>query len=396
VLGSNHSHITLVVGVNFASPSPEKSRGTLQGAFTAQKECNDHNRQDASKTLIVLMIANIDDNTTADSARRATFVANQIADQANKDPTILAIMGWRLSADSINVNTQLKIRGSHLPMVSPSASSDELKGRYNFFRICPMNGDQTQIAANFLLKTKQKKRIATIYDDTNAYSNNLKADFAKDIPKANTVGIESYTGGDSNKLQDALNHVLDRNPDAIFFAGYSSDLFALLKEISATAYANLPIVGGDTLANTNDYLPPLPDLHNVYFTAFASPNEWDGIDPKPPFFQEYKNNFGTLTAPTGLSSIDQAIMLGYDSMFTLLYASQQVLSTKNTITPSNLAQTLKQIKGENTIQGITGPITFDSNGDQEQSKMILVEYIEGNKLVIDEQQGCLLKDKCGS
>ena len=93
VLGSNHPHITFVVGVSFPSLLAEGSRGALQGAFTAQKECNDRNWQDASKMLIVLMIANMDDNTPDDSAKSATFVVNQIADQAVKDPTILCNYG---------------------------------------------------------------------------------------------------------------------------------------------------------------------------------------------------------------------------------------------------------------------------------------------------------------
>ena len=106
--------------------------------FTAQKECNNQNQQDNSKTQIVLMIANIGGNSPDDRASSAMFVANQIVDQAVKDPTIVGIVGWPLSADSINVNHQLKIRGSHLPMVSPSASSDELEDMSNFFRICPL------------------------------------------------------------------------------------------------------------------------------------------------------------------------------------------------------------------------------------------------------------------
>ena len=398
VLGSNHPHITFVVGVNFAFTSAGgSSRSTLQGAFNAQKECNDQNQEEDTKTQIVLMIANIGGNNPADRANSATFVANQIADQAVQDPTIVGIMGWSTSADSINVNHQLKIRGesssdeSHL-----SSSSDELEGMSNFFRVCPTDEKQAQVAANFMLKTKRKKRITILYDQTTSYGNNLETDFAKSIPPNNMVGLGSYTGGDSKTLRDALNKALAQKPDAIFFAGYVSDLVELLKYISSTSSANLLIVGGDAPANTNSYPNPFPDLHNVYFTAFASPNEWDGTDPKPPFFRDYKTNFATLTAPTGFPSIDVSVMLSYDALLTLLHGSQQVLSTKNTINASDLTQALKQITGPNAIQGVTGRIAFDSNGDQDQSKMIFVEHIEGTNLVIDERQGCLQEDNCSS
>ena len=189
--------------------------------------------------------------------------------------------------------------------------------------------------------------------------------------------------------------MLVQNPDAIFFAGYVGDLPGLLNNIPQPN--NLLIVGGDTLANTNAYKSLPSGLNNVYFTAFASPNAWDDINLKPLFFQEYRDNFGTNPAPTGLPSIESNTMLGYDAMLTLLHASQQALSKHNhTITPSYLEDEIKQFTGANAIQGVTGRIAFDSNGDQEQNKMIFVEHIEGTNLVIDERRGCLQKDKCGS
>ena len=394
VLGSNHPHITIVVGVSFADTTIAGSRGALQGAFAAQKECNDQNRSDISKALIVLMIANIGGNTLDDRADSATFVANQIVDQASKDPTIVAIMGWLSSTDSINVNHRLKIRGSDLPMVSPSSASDELGERFNFFRICPPNSKQVQMAENFILKKMKKKRIAIIYDSTISFGLNMQAGFSKDVPN-NLVGSESYIGADAKTLQDALTKVLIQHPDSIFFAGYVGDLDKLLSNISSTPYADLLIVGGDTLANTSAYPNPLPDLHNVYFTAFASPNAWDNIDLKPPFFQNYKSDFGMVMGANGLLSIDNNVMLGYDALLTLLHGSQQVLSTHNTLTPSELTRALRQIKGRDAIQGVTGRIAFEENGDQ-NNKRILLEHIQGTSLKVDDSQGCfLLTDACG-
>jgi len=54
-----------------------------------------------------------------------------------------------------------------------------------------------------------------------------------------------------------------------------------------------------------------------------------------------------------------------------------------------------QITVTNPIQGITGRIAFDSNGNQAPGKMIFIEHIDGHKLVIDGEQGCLrITDKC--
>jgi ABC-type branched-subunit amino acid transport system substrate-binding protein len=137
-------------------------------------------------------------------------------------------------------------------------------------------------------------------------------------------------------------------------------------------------------------------MDHVYFMAFGSPNQWDGTYTKPPFFGDYQYNFGIVTDPNGLSSIDAAVMLSYDAMLALVHGSQQVLSAHNTINASYLTEALKQITVANPVQGVTGHIAFDSYGDQDPSKMIFVEHIERIHLVIDEQHGCLLKDSCSS
>jgi ABC-type branched-subunit amino acid transport system substrate-binding protein/transcriptional regulator with XRE-family HTH domain len=393
VLGSNHPHITFVVGVNFQPDAAPASRGALQGAYTAQKECNEQNRQDPGKTLIVLMIANIGRDDPDYPARNAEFVTNQLVDQARKDATIVGILGWLRSANTINVNHQLKVRGSDLSMVSPISGSDELSEVSNIFRISPASTAQVPIAANFMLKTMQKKRIAILYDTKNsALQYNLAIRFANSIPTSHNVGIESYTEGDSQTLQTALNKLLTQNPDAIFFAGYVTDLPELLKNIPRAK--NLLIVGGNTLANTMAYPNPLPNLQNVYFTAFASPNRWDCTGQTPPFFQDFKDNFGAVTAPTGLPSIDPDALLGYDALLTLLHGTERLLARQQTLTPSDLTKVLHQIKGTNAIQGVTGRIAFKANGDQEDTRVIL-EHIEETGLKVDNIQGCfLLTDTC--
>jgi hypothetical protein len=273
VLNSGHPHLTFVVGVGFPSSSAssssikeasvdyaESSRDTLQGAFSAQKECNDRNQQDG-KTQIVLMIANIGESVYGNNIdENAKFVADQIANQAKQDKTIVGIIGWSFSADSVTMNHELKIKGSTLPMVSPTSAADELGGRYNFFRMGQKNRKFAQIAADFLLRIKKKKRIAIIYAQDNTYAENLKNDMKTDVPGTNIVGSPndySYTGGNPKTVQAALTKVLAEKPDTIFFSGYEGDLFNLLDDLAGLSHIsdkkNLIIVSAPALSTTNDY-----------------------------------------------------------------------------------------------------------------------------------------------
>lgn len=85
-------------------------------------------------------------------------------------------------------------------------------------------------------------------------------------------------------------------------------------------------------------------------------------------------------ASTGLPSID---------------ASQKVFSGPRALTPSNLTAELMKITSTSPLQGVMGRIAFASDGDQDQSKVMFMEHIEGTNLVIDKQQGCfLVTDLC--
>ena len=246
------------------------------------------------------------------------------------DKTIIGIMGWAISEATEDVNYALKGAGSILPMVAPSASSDQLENMANFFRICPPDKDQVKLAASYMQTTMKKKNMAILYDSENAYTSSLERDFAADILPAKPI-LGAFTLSNKQSLQKALTAILRQHPDAIYFAGYVDDLVELLNELPSHTDAPSLIVGGDALAITNDYIGKLPTgLDKVYFTAFSSPNMWDG-KPQPPFFSDFQKNFGQLQAPTGLSGLDVDVLLGYDAMLALFTATQHLLATKTTI-----------------------------------------------------------------
>ncbi|HLZ63600.1 MAG TPA: CHAT domain-containing protein [Ktedonosporobacter sp.] len=405
VLAFHRPYMTFVVGVSFACTDPGTTYGggnVLRGAFLAQKEYNDQN-QNSSKTLIVLSIANVGGDTRGNTDDNSVqWVADQIMQQAAQDKTIAGVMGWPMSAQTYDVLSEFNAKSSKLPILAACSTSDYLTGLYPyFFRICPTDEEQTRIAADFLVHTKKKKSIVTLLDPSNTWSENLARTFSNAMTnvQGNLVAQEHYTAGDQESMRNAFNDMLSHQPDAdaLFFAGYPADLLKLLNVLNANPQNDLLIMGASATSVTSAYPTPLPaGLDNIYFTSFASPIQWDNQAATPPFFQDYYTIYKALTAPNGLPSIDAGTMLAYDGLSTFLSATQQMLSPTTTLNPSALATRLRQITGTNAIQGISGRIAFDSigNGNQDKHKMIFVEHIVGTKLVIDQQQGCLLKDNC--
>src|SRR5437660_8598059 len=131
--------------------------------------------------------------------------------EANNDTTLVGVMGWPFSARALNAIGVLT--EARIPMVSQTASSDELTGKSPyFFRVAPSNQEQGRADAQYAERTLQAKNVALFYDPLDAYSNTLAQDFQKQFTTdGNTIAVtEHYTvgqpGGLNALLTDALTH----------------------------------------------------------------------------------------------------------------------------------------------------------------------------------------------
>jgi ABC-type branched-subunit amino acid transport system substrate-binding protein len=182
-----------------------------------------------------------------------------------------------------------------------------------------------------------------------------------------------------------LQDVLSNHPDLIYFAGYSGDARTLLKELSTNKQiAPIPVMGGDDLYNlVGDSSQNVLGLDRLIFTAFASPDEWQDIDPsvkKPPFFQEYAQIFASgglhpdRNTPTGEE------MLSYDAMRVLLQAIQTALTNKKApLTGQDLQQALKNITSSHAFQGVSGQITFGQDGNPQEKTVVMLNVDKQGK-----------------
>jgi serine/threonine protein kinase/ABC-type branched-subunit amino acid transport system substrate-binding protein len=378
VINSGSPYVTLVVGTMLSGGSAllGVGRDDLQGAYVAQKEYNDGFKIHGGMQMR-LLIAN-----TGSQTSYVTQVAQQIVRLSQTDKTFVGVMGWPYSSRAVQAIQVLA--KAHIPMVSETASGDELTGASPyFFRVAPSNKSEGIAGAQYAEQVLHAKSAALFYDPTDPYSQSLAQDFSQQFLRGGNkiVDSEIYIVGKPSMLPALLQKALAAQPDMIYFSGYASDVSTILINLPA---GNLPVVGGDALYELGGYPSSArAGFSRLRFTAFAYPDEWGVLGygaQTPAFFGEYAADFDPNNnhtgSPYGFTRPDNDTILAYDAMVALLKGCDIALSSgKQTITPQDLRQALSTINGANSLQGVSGQISFGANGDP-IDKAIVVLYVD--------------------
>ncbi|WP_376793554.1 ABC transporter substrate-binding protein [Thermogemmatispora sp.] len=376
VIASGSPYLTLVIGTMLSGPDTDVGREILQGAYVAQREFNDAGGLNGLK--LRLLIAN-----SGSESDYAGTVAQQIVQAARKDGSIVGVMGWPFSSQTINAVGVLA--RAQIPMVSGTASSDQLTGLSPyFFRVAPSNQSEASAAARYALETLHARRVAAFYDQGDSYSSSLFRDFrAAFVQGGGEVVVEEhYQRSQTDRLPVLLSDALGKNPDLIYFAGYASDITPLLKYLPTSGpFAQLPVLGGDALYQPQGYSDVRQVFSRLHFTSFAYPDEWSYLGRSlPAFFSDYARLYSGNGQHSGYgyTRADFNTILAYDATETLLEGCRRVLtggSNQQGLTGSLLRQALATISGSKAIQGISGQISFASTGDP-VDKAVVVLYVD--------------------
>jgi serine/threonine protein kinase/ABC-type branched-subunit amino acid transport system substrate-binding protein len=378
VINSGSPYVTLVVGTMLSGGSAllGVGRDDLQGAYVAQKEFNDGFKLHGGMQ-VRLLIAN-----TGSKTSYVNQVTEQIIRLSQTDKTFAGVMGWPYSSRAVQAIHVLA--KAHIPMVSETASGDELTGASPyFFRVAPSNKSEGIAGAQYAEQVLHAKSAAVFYDPTDPYSQSLAQDFSQQfISDGNkVVASEIYTVGKPSALPALLQQALAAHPDLIYFSGYSSDVSTILINLPP---GNLPVMGGDALYELGGYPSSARvGFSRLHFTAFAYPDEWGVLgygSQQPAFFGEYGADFDPNNnhtgSPYGFTRPDNDTILAYDATVALLKGCDIVLSGgKQTVTPQDLRQALSTINGANSFQGVSGQISFGANGDS-IDKAVVVLYVD--------------------
>lgn len=412
-------YITIVLATTLSGDiqSIGKGHDDLQGAYVLQEQINGNGNISCplSNCLkLKLLIA----NTGGDSAY-AMQVAQQIVRVRATDKHFIGVMGWPDSTTPA-IDAIRYLSAQSIPMITPSASSNALTSIPFFFRSVPLDSEQGAAAASYAESQLNAQRTALFYSPDLPYSVTLASNFMNTFNQqtGNSVILEPFDRNPpqskqiqseqawenkkklkiNSDLYDALHQ--KQMPNMIYCACYTDDLSTLLTSLRSPSANNDPtllVMAGDAAyqpGNLNG-----DNYHDLYFTAFAFPDEWGASAPDPctsthydsskagqyakKFLCDYATYFeGVKSHPMvhyGYNRADADAILSYDATTILLAAYVTAINKTSSVlvSASDIQQALLGQDRCSSFQGVSGAISFGLDGNAIDKAFLMLHVNSG-------------------
>jgi hypothetical protein len=368
--------------VEDASGSATNGLADLHGAFLAQQDYNASN----PRLRLCLAIASL--GTLANADQESGLVQNspdsyslplvikRLIQFAHHDSTFHGIVGFPYSTQSQEAITTFQAWPfTSLPVVSPSASGDQLSAITNFYRIVSPDRSQSKIMAQFfcssLLRNQTSASIDIFTDTPDTYSQSLQIGFEDNLKQCQNKSIriehDVYKNSDIASIQQAADNAVMKHVNYIFFPGYNTGLDTLETQLQTDQNnsSRITILGGDGLYDTTDATHY--SFSPIYATIFASPLTTDSaLNPNSnqevvqKFIREYIGHKFPL--PYLAKSIPPYTLfpphaiLTYDATTAYAEAAKNFQTTN--FTQSDFNKALSSI----SFYGVSGYIIFQGKG----------------------------------
>lgn len=269
------------------------------------------------------------------------------------DQGVNAIVGSVTSACSIAVGNASQEDG--ILQITPSGSAQECTDSPNVFRICFTDPLQGTTMAQYI-KDAGLNNVAVIYNNGDAYSKGIHDAFVEKFKElGGTVSSdESYTTGDVD-FKTQLTKIQSSGAECIFLPIYYADV-AKITEQAASLGLKLPYYGADGWDGVIDQLNG--NTANIEGATFLTPFvATDTAENVASFVSKYNEAYS--------ATPDQFAADGYDAVYAIKAAVEQA---GGDISNEALVGAMTKI----TVNGLTGDMTFDENGEPNKSAKVAV------------------------
>ncbi len=295
---------------------------------------------------------------TEDNQSKAGESATIVKKFISRDK-VVAVLGEVASGRSLEAGPICQAAG--IPMVSPSSTNPKVTQVGDcIFRVCFIDSFQGKLIADFAQKTLKAKRVAILFDVSQAYSVGLAEFFAQPFVGGGgeIIAKLNFTSADKD-FRAQLTNLKALNPDAICVPAYYGPVGLIVKQARELGIM-VPIFGGDGWeAPELIELAGREALKNTYYSTHFSPAQDTPAAKK--FVAAFKAKFNG-EVPDAMAA------LGYDSALALIEAIKKAGSAES----AKIKEALKTTD----FTGATGRTLLDANRDATKPAVIIT--VENN------------------
>lgn len=247
--------------------------------------------------------------------------------------------------------------------ITPSGSAVECISGDNAFRVCFSDPNQGAASAKYIAENKLATKVAVIYNSSDAYSSGIYKTFKTEAATQNLEIVSEQTFTDSNNtdFNTQLQKIKESGADLVFLPIYSEQAAMILQQASKAGLTT-KYFGCDGLDGTIDKLDD-PSLAEgvMLLTPFAA----DAQDEKSKAFTTaYKAAYNAIP--------DQFAADGYDAVYTVKAAFEKAGVSDPSIGYSELCDLLKDAMTKITVEGVTGTMTWNAEGEPTKDPKAMV------------------------
>lgn len=288
-----------------------------------------------------------------------------IAQRFCSDDTVDLVMGYSFS--SVALAAAPIINDCRLPVLASAVTSPDLAGVSPYFRRNVLtDAVQGELAGQYAAKALGAKRIAALNQQDDYGIGGTDAFVAAATASgAEILSREAYVLG-TKDFKTQLTSIKALNPDLLWIGGFYTEAAKIAQQARQIGL-NVQILGSDGLLS-----PKLMELGGASIEGTILYGMFDPLVDKPEvkaFVTAYKAKFGE--EPNAWAA------LAYDAGHVLSEAARLAAQKNGKVDREGLNAAFAEIKA---FPGVTGPTTFQENGNREGTVVYL--QVKGGAFVL--------------
>jgi branched-chain amino acid transport system substrate-binding protein len=256
--------------------------------------------------------------------------------------------------------------GINFALLHPAGKPDA------YFRVCGTDVVQGQVDGDVAAGSPINAKTAYVIDDESVYGKGLATQFTKEFEAkgGKVVGTGEITAAQISNASALATTIANANPDVVFYGGVTSQGGGAIKKDLVQKGYNKPMVGGDGIADDPAWLTTAgAGAVNTYGTVAAP-----GVSTlTSSAATAFKSAYTSFVAGKPNNTLLPYSVQAYDAANIEITAIKNLISAGKTVDRAGVRDQVAAIN----YSGLTGDITFDSNGDNSGTKAFSV-YVVNN------------------